>query len=117
MRIRELMEAEEPVSDMALEISGVLGQLKSSLENSGAKKPISLKTVLHALRHHKININRDQFKDMIKKPPLKNLIADANDHEVTFLGHEVAQDNRALKPDQTTKTLDKMAKRAEKKRS
>lgn len=114
MKIRELLtERADPVSDKALKISAVLSQLKSKLEDEHSQKPLTVKTVLHALEAEDINITVDTFLDMIKKPPLKNLVADANRHSVTFIGHDIdSTDTEALKPEQTTKTLEKMADRA-----
>ena len=118
MKIRELLERMEPVDDVALTISAVLDQLKAALVDSGAREPLSLDTVIHALGDAGIHITGDQFKDMVTKPPLKNTVANVNDREVTFLGHEVDGDEvEGIQPDATTKTLKRMAQSAERRRS
>ena len=55
---------------------------------------------------------------MIKNPPLKNIIANVQGDRVVFKGEEQeTDDNLAVDQDETSDTLEKMAKRAEKKRS
>ena len=52
---------------------------------------------------------------MIKNPPLSNLIADVKGNDVIFIGDDNPSSDME-NPDQTTDTLDKMAKRASKAR-
>jgi hypothetical protein len=52
---------------------------------------------------------------MAANPPLNNTIASIKGDGVTFIGQR-KDTNDAVKPDQSTATLEKMAKRAEKKR-
>lgn len=52
---------------------------------------------------------------MVDEEPLKNLIANVKGDKVIFKGHGDS-DSEVEEPDQSTDTLKKMAKRAEKKR-
>lgn len=114
MKIRELFEDSES-DDLKLSLSSVVNQIKSTYKDTGAKKGMSLKSLIDLLAERGHNFTEDQFREMVKSSPLKNSIASISGDTVTFLGQD-RESSDAFKPDQSTKTLEKMAKRAEKKR-
>ena len=60
-----------------------------------------------------IDLDKSDLFDIVKKEPLSNIIADANDNEITFKGQE--PDELPTDQDDNTKTLKSMASKALKK--
>lgn len=102
----------------AIRITGIVSQLLSRIKDTDFKGKYSLKSLLNTLSEKGYDIDRGEFLDMIKNPPLKNIIANVQGDRVVFKGEEQeTDDNLAVDQDETSDTLEKMAKRAEKKRS
>lgn len=98
-------------------LTGIISQILSRIEDTGFKKEYSLKSLLNTLSEKGYDIDREEFMDMIKNPPLKNIIANVKGNTVVFKGAEQeTDDSLAVDQDETSDTLEKMAKRAEKKR-
>lgn len=100
---------------MQVKLIGIISQLHGRLKDTATKKPFSLTSLLSLLRSENISVSEKQFRDMIKSPPLSNLIADVKGNDVIFMGDDSPKSDME-NPDQTTDTLDKMAHRAAKKR-
>lgn len=114
MKISELFESASADS-LKLKLSAIVNQIASRYIDTGANKPMSLEALLSKLSDLGINISEQQFREMVKDEPLKNTIANVSGDKVTFLGQQ-GKSSESIKPNQSTSTLEKMAKRAEKKR-
>lgn len=115
MKIRELLE-DKSSGDLPLELSAVVNQIASRVIDTGTKNPTSIAAILSILNDLGINLTVDQFKDMANNPPLNNIIANVAGNKVTFIGQKKSTGDKIEKPGGETETLEKMAKRAEKKR-
>lgn len=110
-----LHEFEVDNRDMIL-LTGVISQILNRIEDTGFDRKYSLKSMLNTLSERGLDIDREQFISMIKKQPLSNLISNVKGDTVVFKGEESDEDDEAMAPDDTTDTLEKMAKKAAKKR-
>lgn len=66
-------------------------------------------------KKNKIAIDKNSLYDIVKKEPLKNIIADISDDKVTFVGEPGSEMNTEFDdegPDENEQTLDQMSKRA-----
>jgi hypothetical protein len=117
MRLFEFAGDIAPGEDdpLAIEITAVVSQIVSRIEDTDSKERMSVKALLNKLDDADINISEEQLRDMIKHEPLSNLIANIQGDKVIFKG-QTDEPNDAFEPDASTKTLKKMAKRAEKER-
>lgn len=113
MKIQELFE-DSSVDELTLELSAAVNQIASRVKDTGADKPINIHVILDVLSNLGINLTDTQLRNMYNKPPLNNVIANIEGDNVTFIGQR-AETTGAVKPDQSTATLEKMAKRAAKK--
>lgn len=115
MKIRELLaEDADPGEDM-LKLYAILSQIAGRIKDTGSDSPMSLTAILDILNESGLNITDEQFREMYVNPPLSGVIAGVEGDDVTFVGQR-KETSAAIKPDQSTATLEKMAKRAEKKR-
>lgn len=113
MKIRELLE-DKSDDDLSLRLSAILNQIASRVIDTGSDSRMSLTALLNKLSEMGINLTDQQFRDMVDGEPLNNVIADIKGDDVTFIGQR-KDTSKAVKPDQSTATLEKMAKRASKK--
>ena len=112
MKISELLLEDESSSiDQQTKLMAALYQIAGRIEDTDADTPVSLKSVLGMLSELGINLSRDQFTSMVSQEPLNNIIANVQGDNVVFLGQST-ESSGAMKPDQDTATLEKMAKRA-----
>ena len=103
---------------LRVKLTGSISQLIGRIRDTNTEKSYSLKALLSRLADQGISLGEDQFKDMVKNEPLKNLIANVKGDKVIFKGEEDSGDSdSAIEPDDSTSTLKSMAKRASKKRS
>lgn len=109
MRLREF-----DTDNLKVRLTGIIGQVHSRIKDEGYKKEFSLESLLNILNSKDINIDRNDFIDMIQNEPLKNMISNVKGDRVIFKG-ESDSDTDAEAPDRSTDTLEKMAKRAAKK--
>lgn len=116
-KVRSSEFIREGVEDdsMQVKLTGIISQLHGRLKDTATKKPFSLTSLLAILAKNGISVSEEQFREMIKSPPLSNLVADVKGNEVVFMGDDNPQ-NDIEAPDQTTSTLDKMSHRAAKAR-
>lgn len=112
MLIRELFEDES--EDLSLKLSAVVNQIASRVIDTGANSKTSLSSILNKLSDVGINLTDSQFRDMADNEPLNNIIANVAGDEVTFIGQRKDK-SMAVDTDKSSATLEKMAKRAEKK--
>lgn len=109
-----LYEFVEDNTDMIV-LTGVVSQIYNRIKDTGFDKKYSLDALLNTLSDRGIDLDREKFIEMVKHQPLKNLIANVEGDSVVFKG-ESSEDSENVDMDDTTGTLEKMAKRAEKKR-
>lgn len=114
MKIRELFE-DNSSTELSLKLSAALNQIAGEVISQGSNTRMSLTAIRNKLNDLGINVSEKQLRDMAANPPLNNTIASIKGDGVTFIGQR-KDTNDAVKPDQSTATLEKMAKRAEKKR-
>jgi hypothetical protein len=115
MLIRELLEDISSEDDLSSDLSAAINLIAGRVIDTNAQKPMSLTSIVNILNNMGMNYSEEQIRDMYTKPPLNSTIANIEGDNVTFLGQRKETSN-AVKPDQSTATLEKMAKRAEKKR-
>jgi hypothetical protein len=106
MRLFEFVED----NPLRIKLVAVASQLKSSVSNN---ERMSTDEFLRKLSDNDIDLDKSDLFDIVKKEPLSNIIADANDNEITFKGQET--DELPTDQDDNTKTLKSMASKALKK--
>ena len=107
-----LFEFEDDDS-LRVKLTGIVSQLRSRAKDTNFEKPYSLTALKNKLSDADINLDDEEFRDMLEDPPLKNLISNIKGDQVFFkgLGNEPVSDQG---PDEMEKTLDKMSKKATK---
>lgn len=115
VRLREFAGKSDDAESIKVRLTGALSQIRGRIEDTNAKSKLTVTALLNMLREVGIRISAKQLTDMIDNEPLKNIIANTNDGKVVFLGQDSDSDTESLDPDQSTATLEKMAKRASKK--
>lgn len=91
-------------------LTGVISQIYNRMKDTGFDEPYSLRSLLNTLEDRDLDIDPEQFREMIKRDPLKNLIKNIKGDEVYFKG--VSDDTNEMEPDQSQKILAKMASKA-----
>lgn len=109
MRFREFDS-----DNLGVRLTGIIGQVHNRIRDAGYKKDFSVTSLLNILNSKDINIDRDEFINMLQDEPLKNMIANVKGDRVIFKG-DLDSDSDAESPERSTSTLEKMAKRAVKK--
>lgn len=66
----------------------VVDQLKTDLEKEGNRKPETVDEFLKYLQKYDITLDQNDLFDMIKKPPLKNIIHNIKNKKIIFKGYE-----------------------------
>jgi len=108
---------DEDISSLQVRMVGIITQLYGRIVETGTRKPYSLDALLMMLSEQGVPLNAEQFREMIQVPPLSNLISNVKGNKVIFKGQNDVSGNTDLEsPDASSDTLDKMAKRAAKKR-
>lgn len=110
MRIREIFE-DTSADDLSLKLSAAVNQIAGRVIDTGSNSPMNLTALINMLSDMGVNISEKQFREMVVNPPLKNTVASVEGDGVTFIGQR-KDTNKVIKPDQSTATLEKMAKRA-----
>lgn len=81
--------------------------------DTGAKKKISIDAFLSIAQGMGVNITANQLRDLAEQEPLKNIIVNITDDEVTFAGAGTdTQVTDTMSVTQAQDTVEKMAKRA-----
>ena len=74
------------------------------------KTPLSTDEFMHILKQYGLPFGKPDLFDIVKKEPLKNIIANINDEKVTFVGDE--QLDVDADQSKSDKVVDQMAKKA-----
>ena len=110
--MRDGVEMDDP---LRVATTATLSQIKSQIEDSAFKGKFSVKALISKLAQNGVHVNHEQLLDLVKEEPWSNLIADIKGDTVVFKGGPDASTD-AEAPDESSDTMDKMAKRAAKKR-
>lgn len=116
MKLFELFEADDFENDDPLRVAttAVLSQIKSDIDDSAYKGKFTVKALLSKLRDNGVKISHAQLIELVKEEPWSNLISNVKGSDVMFKG-EPDEHSGSEEPDDTSGTMDKMAKRAAKK--
>lgn len=116
MKLFELFEADDFEKDDPLRVAttAVLSQIKSDIDDSAYKGKFTVKALLSKLRDNGVKISHAQLIELVKEEPWSNLISNVKGADVMFKG-EPDEHSGSEEPDETSGTMDKMAKRAAKK--
>lgn len=109
-----LCEFEDSSTDAAI-LGGVVSQILNRIKDTGYTKKYSLKSLQNQLAARGIDLDSEKFREAAKNPPLSNLISNVEGNTIIF-HDENASSSQNTEVDDTTSTLKKMAKKAEKKR-
>lgn len=93
---------------LRVKLTAVASQLKGQHQNS--EQPLSTEEFLGMLKDQSISLSKSDLFDIVKKEPLKNIIADINDETVTFKGDEQLGTDSG--PDENEKIRQQMANKA-----
>lgn len=116
MRLFELDGPADFDDDNPLRVAttAALSQIKADIEDSAYKKKFTVKALLKKLRDNDVRISHEQLLDLVKEEPWSNLITNVKGDSVKFKGDPDTHSG-SEEPDDTSDTMDKMAKRAAKK--
>lgn len=114
MRIIELFEDNSGSND-APTMLAIVNQIAAGVEDTGSKSPVKLDAVIQTLQSSGINVSKKDFRELFDQGEFQDVIAGIEGDNITFIGQD-SESTPALKPSQTTGTLEKMAKRAQQKR-
>lgn len=110
-----LFELEKP-TPLSTKLVAITAQLRSRIEKESSKKswkPWSKDKLLNYLDKNGISLSDSDLFQMVKKAPLKNLISNINDKQVTFKGIDGNSGEETAKTkDKKKDTVAKMAKSA-----
>jgi hypothetical protein len=120
MRLYEFSSApgvtQDDVMSMKIRMVGLIQHLYGRIKDTVSTKPYTLTALLAMLSDNNINLSAEQFREMVKEPPLSNMISNVRGNHVIFRGQRDEPDSDLEAPDETTDTLDRMAQRAADKR-
>lgn len=94
---------------LRVKLVAITDQLKDRYQH--ANKPMSTDAFLEFLGDNDITIGIEDLRDMIKKPPLINIIDDIKGDQIIFKGQSETE-RLPTSPDQAEKTVAGMAKHA-----
>jgi hypothetical protein len=94
--------------------TAVLSQIKSDIADSAYKGKFTVKALLNKLADNGVKMSHAQLIELVKEEPWSNLISNIKGDKVMFKG-DPDEHSGSEEPDDTTSTMDKMAKRAAKK--
>lgn len=109
------MEDRSSPDDLSSDLGAIMDLIAGRVLDTNSQKPMSLTAIVNIINKMGLNFSEQQIRDMYTKPPLNAIISSIEGDDVTFIGQR-KDTSDSVKPDQSTKTLEKMAKRAEKKR-
>lgn len=113
MRLYEFEDDFSQDDPLRVATTAALSRIKADIEDSGYKGEYKVKSLLSALGKSGVNLTHEQLIKVSKQEPWSNLIANIKGDRVIFKG-DPDSEGSAIDPDETTGTLDKMAKRSEK---
>jgi len=97
-------------NSLAVRLSSVVRQLKARRDDTAAKEPMSVRSFINHLRDNDLYVTKEDLIDMIKNPPLKNIIHNIKGDRVVFKGDSSTDADQPS--DDTEDTLDTMSRRA-----
>ena len=116
MRVFELFEADFESDDpLRVKTTAALSQIKDDIDDSGYKGKFTVNALLAKLADNGVKLKHAQLLELIKEEPWSNFIADIKGDKVVFKG-EPDEHTANEQPDETASTMDRMAKRAAKKK-
>lgn len=80
-------------------------------KEADAEIGISMDAFIELAHDMGVSVTREDMYDLVKRPPLSNLIKDISDNKVVFKGQTSSQATK-MPVDQAEKIVSKMAKRA-----
>lgn len=104
MRLYEFADANPLITKLV----AVSDQLKTDLTQDQAKTNMSVDEFLEYLQKYDITIDQADLFNMIKKPPLKNIIDNIQGDNIVFKGFAEPE----MPDDQQEKVVQQMAKKA-----
>lgn len=116
MILYELFEADDFEEDDPLRVAttAALAQIRADISDSAYKGKFTVKALLRKLQDNGVKITHAQLLEIVKEEPWSNMISSLKGDEVMFKG-EPDEHSSSSEPDDTSGTMDKMAKRAAKK--
>jgi len=102
-----LFELDQP-NPLVTKLVAVSDQLKTDIDNGDVLSELTVDQFLDYLRKYDITLDRNDLFNMIKKQPLKNIIANIKGDEVVFKGHAKPE----MPKDQSQNIVKQMAKSA-----
>lgn len=116
MILYELFEAKDFEEDDPLRVAttAALAQIKADIDDSAYKGKFTVKALLKKLQDNGVKITHAQLLEIVKEEPWSNMISSLKGDKVMFKG-EPDEHSDSEEPDDTSGTMDKMAKRAAKK--
>lgn len=114
MRYYEFALVESDGNPLNTKLAAVAGQIVARLKDTNSKSPISVQAFLNKLHDEEIELSRDDLEELIKVPPLSNLIANIQDNKVIFVGGDKQEQGDAIDPEKSSATLDRMAQQGAK---
>jgi hypothetical protein len=82
-------------------------------KEADAEIGISMDAFVELAHDMGVSVTRNDMYDLVKQPPLSNLVKDITDNKITFQGQTSSQATK-MPVDQAEKIVSKMAKRASK---
>ena len=116
MFVYELFESDDFEKDDPLRVAttAALAQIKADITDSAYKGKFTVKALLKKLQDNGVKITHAQLLEIVKEEPWSNMISSLKGDRVMFKG-EPDEHSDSEEPDDTSGTMDKMAKRAAKK--
>lgn len=111
MKINELTGSPDPQKLAAL-AQFLIGRAG----DTNASKTISTDAFIKLAQRMGVSLTQQQLSLISQNPPLNGLITNVEPDKITFKGAEPEVDDSDMTPDQAQATVDKMAKRATKKK-
>lgn len=93
---------------LVTKLVAVSDQLKSELDQDQSKTNMSVNKFLEYLQKYDITLDKSDLFNMIKKPPLKNIIANIQGDNIVFKGFAEPE----MPEDQQKAVVQQMAKNA-----
>lgn len=102
-----LFELDSP-DPLTIRLIAVLNHLKSNVENGKAKADWTTEELLDYLDSNQITLDKSDLYDMVKNPPVNNIISNIQGDNVIFKGQEQINPN-TQDADQNKKVVNQMA--------
>ena len=98
-------------NDISVQLVAATSQLKSSIDSGKEKTEWTVDELHDYFKGNGLNIAKSDLYNMIKKPPLKNMISNIQGEDVVFKGQETITEPDQ---DQSKKIVKTMAHNAQK---